>query len=271
MIGLTINGMDARDLGLRLLSRGPVYARPGLSRSTVGIPGKYGGALGRLALGEPKVIPVTWQIRSSASSRRTDMDAVLAWCDGLMEIVWEDATDRVTWGIMDVLGGADRFEAALAEGIGNLEVEAEILNPFGVSFATEPTILALPADTPVELPVGTATSAPVVYFGENITDPTLTYRGGNGLVLSRLSLDGEVPTDSTLQIDCGTETLVLFDDTDADDPGTPAPEFFDHTLTGGIPNSGGYPIIDPGDARGGAGPTLEASDAAVCVYRRTFE
>lgn len=270
MPGLSINGSPLSDYGMSLRDWGGVYSRASVGREFTAVPSMLGAYPIQRALGSPKAIPLSLVLKGvTPSTRRAALDAVLLSLSGLLECEWDDATDRVMWGLLDAAQIRNRFNL-LAFSDGPVHIDCDLVIPWGVSIAKQPTVLELVANTRVALPGGTVPSPLFVHIPGSATTPTLTYRGADGRTREVLALTGSPGATTTLRIETGPWRIVAIDETTGAETLVNG-DYFDATLVDGAYASGGYPLLDPRDGSGAANPTLESDSEGYVIYWKAYE
>lgn len=182
--------------------------------------------------------------------------------------LYELTTDDLPTRVLRVTVETDAVELyGGAYGILPVYVELSLIAADAARVDVEPLVYGLSA-TPVSCPVGTATTAPVIWlYGGSVTDPVVILRDMTGAEVGRLTCSGTLATDDALVIDCAAHTVDRY----------VAGVLQTGTAAGlGFVASGVFPVLSPEDASpdGTVWPTLELSAASgtptglVAYYRR---
>lgn len=267
---LVVNGVDVADLDMALLhgGEGGLWSGPRMEREISQAVGLVGVRPSVEVRGQPKTISLQMRLTGTPSARRAKLDRVLWHFDGLLVLEWSDAPGRYQLG--RVVGSEIRARFAELAWLetGQLALEFEIVLDAPLSFDTHASVVAV-SSTPTEVPLGTATSAPLFEFPQVTSAMTITYRGISGEVLAELSIaDPNLTTGELLIVDVARARILTWDGSTYDADGNPDTESAMNLWTGGS-----FPVFDPGDGSpdAGAWPTIEASESGVCTYRRAWE
>lgn len=251
---LSVNGVDVGALNMEITSLGPAWSTPKVARSYIRIPGRFGAVPQGLAEGMEKRIPIQIHLASAeVSARQASRDAVVRHLSGLMKLEWSDAPGRVQWALIDDMDQASLFET-IQYVRGNLRITTELVIPDAVSWSSQPTVLGLPADTPVEAQMGTAPSSPRVIIPGPWTDLQVSVLGPQLEEITSLQLVGSIGGDEVVEIDSSLASIVVED-----------------TSTGervrrlDLYDSGLFPLLDPHLM-----PQLQSSAAGVALYTRAW-
>lgn len=258
---LAVNGVPVEDLGVTILSAGGVWSPPAVGRTYTGIPGLVGAVPLARAASVEKRVPVRIHLSTDVAGREAAREALQRLFRGLMRLQWSDAPGRHQWALLDTQAQQGLTDQSFVRG--DLVIEAELVVPAAVSWSDQPTVLALPADTAVPTPLGTATSAPRILIPGPWTDLRIGYHRASGEELAALQLVGSISSDEVLEVDVALERLVLEDTTSGV-----------RVSGSGLYGSGSFPVLDPHDALGSephALPYLLASADGLATYRRAWE
>lgn len=155
----------------------------------------------------PRVIEQMLDVRPhSLPDRIATIDAIRSRCSGLVELRISEAPDRRWWGFLDSDPAVELVTAPYANPICLVTVRFRVLDPRAE--AVETTVLPL-SSTPVLMPMGTASTAPVVtIFGASpaVVDPVVTIANAVGTVTA-LRLTTTLGVGEVLELDAATEQV----------------------------------------------------------------
>jgi hypothetical protein len=257
----TLKGLTLAELGLVIAPNGigDAWSPPRLQRQSVAVTGRYGRIPIGESAGESSTVALELPLPSTISARRALLDTVLGHLDGIIEVVADDATDRVRFGYVDQAAIRERFaQLPLLDYAGHLSLSIEILFDRPVSYAKESSVLAV-GSTPVVVPLGTAPSDSIFLLRGSFSGATITYRRLTGEPLASLVLSGAVDTDEYLEVRSDQNMIVFGDSTGAE---------YDMSFY----SSGSFIILDPGDGDPSnvAGPTVECDVPAILIHRKAY-
>lgn len=257
---LKINGRDIADLGLRVTDQGSPWAVHQTARGLAASVNRVGVRPSAYSSGAPLILSLTLALPSTVELRRAALDIALSWLDGLLELEWSDAPDRVQYARLQAGDIRARFES-VAWITGDLLLPLQLVRDVPLAFDLQAYVVAV-GTTAVALPLGTAPS-PLRFElqGAITTDVTITYRGISGEILAQLVVtDPDTASAGTLVIDGSTERIYIWDGTNFDD----ANSFY---------GSGSFPVADPGDGNreAAAWPTVTSSHSGSVIYRRAWQ
>lgn len=205
--GVTIDGTDLGDFGV-VLSREASgwHDIPNRQFQTSPIPERSGSIL---LTKEPAVHPLQirlrgWQTASTQSQlrdREDDLKALLM--SGRLEVIFDSRPDRLfkAWlnGRMRVEAIGPRFATT------KQRIEADLIAPDPLMYSTQQYQLGL---SQVAVPQGNGPVAPTVEITGAVTDPTITYRDGDGSVVQEFGLSASIPAGETWTIDMEAHSIV---------------------------------------------------------------
>ena len=208
---LTVNGVDVGSLNMEITALGPAWSTPEVVRNYIRIPGRFGAVPQGLAEGMEKRIPIQIHLTSAqVSDRQAWRDAVVRHLAGLMKLEWSDAPGRLQWALIDEMDQASLFET-IQYVRGNLRISTELVVPDAVSWSSHPTILSLPAGTPVEAQLGTAPATPRITVPGPWTDLRVSILGPYLEEISALQLVGSIGADDVVELDSSLVSIVVED------------------------------------------------------------
>ncbi len=255
MSELLIDGTDAKAaVGFRLLDAPGDFDSPETTYEEATIPGRRG--MVRMS-NEPIVSArdglITGYIVADDEDDLTDkLDALRVLCrqgrhDVTLTIVNRASLERV--GRLVRIACSPTPPAFIASKV-PVELHFRYADP--VASETTPTTVSGAEDEAVECPLGTEESHPVITL-TGATDPVVTYKNAAGDTIGSMTIDtGGVSVD--VVIDCAELTIAV----DGDD----APE----SLT-----AGDFFTLDPDDADGEDGPTIETDSGALsATYTKNY-
>lgn len=264
---LKINGKDIADLNLEVVEAGGIWSRPTYERDDATLAGLVGSRPSEVAGSPSKVVPLVLSLAGTTANRRARLDSVLWALDGLLVLEWDDATDRVQYGRVNVAEIRERWGGA---GLGFLSTAAKLSIGIDVvldtplSFDKEVTTLAIAASGEADCEIGTAPVGPLLEFPAATGTITVTYKNGMsgatvGTPLS-ISNPGLGATESLL-VDCAAQRIYKHDGASAT------------TSMATLYATGDFPVVDPGDGDpdNSVYPIIKASHECFIVYRRAWE
>lgn len=190
---------------------------------------------------QPKTVTLRFDLRAQTLPGRGDLlDNIARVFDGLLELRTADQPTRVLRCVLSSVE-VDTYASALAVPVASVTCTLTAADPYKID--REPQLLAL-GTSRTACPVGTATSAPVLWlYGgtPSVVNPVVIVRAASGEEAMRLTLTGTLAANDALLIDGATQTITRFV-AGVVQTGTGA----------GLAwlSSGRFPILDPRDADG---------------------
>ena len=214
----------------------------------------------------PRTITVTVDIATAALlDRQTMLDALARELRG--RLLFRTA-DRPTREISVVCQGTGLtfYDGALSVVACSVALTLVAADPVWTD--REPRLYAL-STARAALPVGTATSAPVVVLNggsPSVVNPTIIMRDASGAETHRLTLTGTLATNNWIEIDSAAQTLDRYVGGVLQSGSASGMAW----LTGGA-----FPILDPSDAINGTGITMEltatsGTPTGLTLYKRAW-
>lgn len=257
---LIVNGTDLETLGVQI-GRGLQGWRDGIQATvpTAPMPGRAGGVpLSRVPTLRPR------RFVASGHQTGTSVSDLVAKLDQLKWTLRIGELADVPFHLID---------DASREWVGRAQLTVRGIGPDVASVKHAITIAFLcddptgrdTTDTVVDftslaqLPMGTASAAPVLRLGEGATNPVVTYRDSSGVVQGSLGLTATLGAGAWVDVDCLNQTIV-------DQAGANRASYL---------TSGDFLLFDPADAEdyGGPYPTLEVAGGGTlnrATYRRRW-
>lgn len=257
---LKINGRPIEDLGLELSDQGALWSAPQVLRGSAPVLGRVGSRSSAIATYSASAVQLLLQLPETVAGRRAALDRVLAALDGVLVLEWSDSPGRVQYGRLESAEIRARFQS-VAWTVGHLSLPLVIRLDNPVWYEWLASSVALSANTPAPVPLGTLPSAPLVELNDTANaSVTIAYRGITGEVLSSVVLASpSIPSGGALLVDCGSQRIFVWDGTSL-------------TNANNLYLSGSFPVFDPGDANfaDSVWPTIECNFAALVTWRRAF-
>ena len=251
-----LNGRSLSELGVELISSVP-YDFSGASRESYPVPSRYGARRSSVSVGREKrhrimvALPATTEI----TNRQPQIDSLLRWLDGLIEIELGTSTDRVLWGELEHAPVRARWESVSMTS-GPVTLELDFIIETGVAVGKTLRSLGLSTTATGVLNLGSAPSVPRIIMRGPATNPYLVYAGPDGTVKSSLVTSGAIASGKWWE--CDSETDRIIEGTDSTGART--------DVTDEVYSSGSWPILDRGDGTESLPPLLRASHAAIAFY-----
>lgn len=267
---LRLNGIAMEDLHLALAGEGALWSTPRVERSTASPISTVGVRPSAVSRGVAKEIPLQLVLEGDLSERRARLDAVIHNLNGLVLLEWLDAPGRVQIGRIPGNEVSARFDSLSWLDRSQFRIDCPVTLDTPLSFEWTAQVLAV-STSRVPVSLGTATSSAALFEFPAVSSAlTITYRGITGEVLAELSIAGpNLSSGELLLVDVARSKILTWDGTSFAAGGEPDTE----DVTQDLYIGGSFPVFDDGDglATIGAWPTIEASAAGTCTYRRAWE
>lgn len=262
---LRINGRDAvSQLGLPLIGIGAAWSDPGARREEIGVPEKMGTAPAERAEGEPRRIPIRFEMTANLDERASRRDRIVRHLTGLVEIEWGDSPGRIMWARAENLPIGARWEdIAFIEG--DLEIQVDLAVEGGAAFDRQFRPVFLPAGEHVEVDPGTSPMDAWAIVEGPVSDYRLAYHSVSGREKAAIALvAGEnAAAGERLELywEGDQERIMLLDEATGV-----------RTSANSLYSSGSFPVVSPedGSIEADVHPTMLASHDTILYTRRVY-
>lgn len=256
-----LSGKKDYELNLRPARVGPIWAAPSRSRESSSVLGRLGLVSSSLGAGGEKRLPMTWRLSATVANRRSRLDELYRWLDGLLEVEFSDSPGRVYLAHLDQAATQSAFDAAEFVN-GQLQIPVELImdTPAGLSKGVSSVGVGTHR---AFLPLGTLPSEPTFYIPGAWTDLLIQYfHGLTEELLAALQLEGSADSSSITIIDAENEEIWVWD--------TATGALVDGIATG-LYGEGSFPVFDPGDGTHANPPFVTCSVDGEARWREAYK